>query len=76
MKRGDVYNMKLLNDNLKSNENNYSIANLYYNGGYVFNEVQPIEVDVEGDSIDLDIRIKEGVQARMNKISIVGNDRV
>lgn len=76
LKRGDVYNMKLLNDNLKSNENNYSIANLYYNNGYVFNEVQPIEVDVEGDSIDLDIRIKEGVQARMNKISIVGNDRV
>lgn len=76
MKRGDVYNMKMRDENLTDKMNNFSVANRYYNKGYVFNTVVPVETEVDGDSIDLDIRITEGIQARMNKVSIYGNDRV
>lgn len=74
MKKGDVYNMKNIDARLKSDDD--AVSNLYYNEGYVFNRVSPTEVDVEGDSIDLEIRITEGPQASINKIKIYGNTRV
>ena len=73
MNKGDVYDMTLLNKRLKSDDT--SVGNMYYNRGYVFNDVTPIE-NVDGDSIDLDIQISEGIQATMNKVAIFGNDRV
>ena len=54
MKRGDVYNQKHIKKRL--NEDEDAVANFYYNQGYVFNQVVPVEVDVDGDSIDLEIR--------------------
>ncbi|MBQ0023096.1 MAG: BamA/TamA family outer membrane protein [Prevotellaceae bacterium] len=74
MKKGDVYNMKLLNERLSSDDD--AISSQYYDEGYVFNQVNPSEVGEEGDSIDLVIRIYEGVQAAINKIKIFGNTRV
>lgn len=74
MKRGDVYNQKHIKNRLNADED--AVANFYYNQGYVFNQVVPVEVDVDGDSIDLEIRITEGVQATINKIKIYGNTRV
>ncbi len=74
MKKGDVYNMKNIDARLKSDDD--AVSNLYYNEGYVFNRVSPTEVDVDGDSIDLEIRITEGPQASINKIKIYGNTRV
>jgi len=74
MKRGDVYNQKHIDKRLSKDED--AVANYYYNEGYVFNQVVPVEVDVDGDSIDLEIRITEGVQATINKIKIYGNTRV
>ncbi len=74
MERGDVYNQKHIKKRL--NEDDDAVANFYYNEGYVFNQVNPVEVDVDGDSIDLEIRITEGVQATINKIKIYGNTRV
>ena len=74
MKRGDVYNQKHINERLNSAED--AVSNYYYNQGYVFNRVTPVEVDVDGDSIDLEVRIIEGVQAAINKIKIYGNTRV
>ena len=74
MKPGDVYNQKHLNDRLTKDED--AVSNYYYNKGYVFNRVIPVEVDVDGDSVDLEIRIIEGKQASINKIKIYGNDRV
>ena len=74
MKRGDVYNKKHLDDRLHKDDS--SITNEYYNSGYVFNQVNDVEVDVDGDSIDLEIRIYEGRQASINKIRIFGNTRV
>ena len=74
MESGDVYNQKKLNDRLSNDED--AIGNLYYNNGYVFYSLDPVEVNVTEDSIDLEMRIMEGPQATINKVNIYGNDRV
>ena len=74
MKKGDVYNQKLLEERTMSDED--AIGNLYYNNGYLFYSLEPVEVNIVGDSIDLEMRIYEGRQATINKISINGNDRL
>ena len=74
MKKGDVYNQKLLNKRLHQDDD--AIANQYYNNGYVFNRITPVETNVVGDSIDLEIRIIENKQAHLNRVNISGNDRV
>lgn len=74
MKRGDVYDQALLQKRL--NEDQDAIGKEYYNNGYVFHRIDPVEVNIENDSIDLEIRITEGQQATFNRITISGNDRV
>lgn len=74
MKSGDVYNTKKLNERMNTDDD--AVGNLYYNNGYVFCQLDPVEVNVVGDSIDLEMRIVEGPQATINHIGIYGNDRV
>ncbi|BEG99841.1 outer membrane protein assembly factor BamA [Bacteroides sedimenti] len=74
MKKGDVYNQKLLNERISSDQD--AIGNLYYNNGYLFYRLDPVEINVDNDSIDLEMRIYEGRQATINKIKINGNDRL
>ncbi len=74
MKRGDVYDQTLLDKRLHSDDD--AIGNLYYNNGYVFYNLDPVEVNIVGDSIDLEMRISEGQQATFNHVRIAGNDRV
>ncbi|MBQ8224015.1 MAG: outer membrane protein assembly factor BamA [Bacteroides sp.] len=74
MKKGDVYNQKLLEERTVSDDD--AIGNLYYNNGYLFYNLDPVEVNIVGDSIDLEMRISEGTQATISKISINGNDRL
>lgn len=74
MKSGDVYNQKLLNKRLREDDD--AIGNLYYNNGYVFYNLDPVEINVDGDSIDLEMRVQEGQQATFNHVRISGNDRV
>ncbi len=74
MEPGDVYNQKLLNKRL--NEDDDAVSNLYMDHGYLFYQLIPIERDVEGDSISLEMRMIEGPQARINNIVINGNDRL
>lgn len=74
MKKGDVYNQKQLNKRLSEDDD--AVGNLYYNNGYIFYNLQPTEVNVIGDSIDLEMRITEGQQAHLNHIRINGNDRL
>ena len=66
MKSGDVYNQKLMNERLREDED--AIGNLYYNNGYVFYNLNPVEINIEGDSIDLEMRIQEGQQATFNRV--------
>ena len=76
MKKGDVYNRVLIDKRLKGQGEQESVSTLYYNQGYVFNNVMDVERDIVGDSIDLEVRISEGIQASINKIKIYGNTRV
>lgn len=74
MKKGDVYNQKLLNNRLMQDED--AVGNLYYNNGYVFSRLEPVETNIVGDSVDLEMRIFEGPQAHISHVRISGNDRV
>ncbi|MGL5938710.1 MAG: BamA/OMP85 family outer membrane protein [Phocaeicola sp.] len=74
MKRGDVYNQKLLGERIAGDDD--AIGNFYYNQGYVFYNLDPVEVNIIGDSIDLEMRIVEGPQATINRVRINGNDRL
>ena len=75
VKKGDIYDLELINKKLNYNPTGADISSLYMDNGYLFFNVQPIEVKVEGDSIDVEMRIYEGAQATINKIIIAGNDR-
>lgn len=72
---GDVYNKELLTTNLTYNPNGYDVSSLYMDDGYLFFNADPVEVLIENDSIDLEIRIREGKQARIANVSIKGNTK-
>ena len=74
MKPGEVYNQKKLDERISTDED--AVSNIYFNNGYLFFNADPVEVDVQGDSIALEIRIQEGPQATINKVLIKGNDRL
>ena len=74
MKRGDVYNQKKLRQ--RTSEDDDAIGKMYYNNGYVMFRLEPVEANVIGDSIDLEMRIAEGPQASIDRVLIHGNDRV
>jgi len=72
---GDIYNQELLDTRLNFSQDNRDISSLYLNNGYLFFNADPTEVAVENDSIDLEIRIFEGPQATIDKVTIAGNER-
>ena len=74
MNKGDVYNQKLMNKRLTEDDD--AVGNNYWNNGYLFYNLQPTEVNIVGDSIDLEMRIFEGQQAHISKVRINGNDRL
>ncbi|MBR6691166.1 MAG: outer membrane protein assembly factor BamA [Bacteroidaceae bacterium] len=74
MKAGDVYNQNELENRLFNDED--AVKNIYFNDGYVFLRLFPVEVRVENDSVDLEIRMVEGSQATINRVTISGNDRL
>lgn len=73
IKKGDVYNQKLLDSRLYTDQN--SILSLYQDNGYLFFNITPVETQIEGDSIDLELRLYEGKQATINNVSITGNTK-
>ena len=74
MQKGDIYNQKLMNKRLKEDED--AVGNYYWNNGYLFYQLEPTEVNIVGDSIDLEMRIQEGTQAHISHVRIYGNDRL
>ena len=72
--KGSVYNQKLMDKRLSTDDD--AVSNLYYNNGYVFSHIDPVEVNVVGDSIDLEMRIYEGPQAHLSHVRIAGNTRL
>lgn len=75
MKPGDVYNQKKLMDRLVIEDD--AVMNVFYqNRGYLFSNADPVEINLEKDSVDLEIRIVEGPEATIRKVNISGNDRL
>src|SRR5690606_9808287 len=77
IKKGDVYNGVLLDKKIEdqTKPDAVDIVNTYQNSGYLFSNVNPVEVNVKNDTIDFEIRIREGKLAYFNNIYVVGNDR-
>jgi outer membrane protein insertion porin family len=73
IKKGDIYDQSVLDQRLFMNQNGRDVSSLYMDDGYLFFSVTPVEINVESDSIDLEMRIYEGKQARINNVTIVGN---
>ncbi|MCH5232781.1 MAG: outer membrane protein assembly factor BamA [Muribaculaceae bacterium] len=71
---GDVYNQPLLEKRLRTDDD--AVSNYYLDNGYLFFELVPIEENIKGDSIALQLRVMEGPQATINKVVINGNDQL
>jgi outer membrane protein insertion porin family len=75
IKKGDIYDQSQLDAKLFMNPNGNDISSLYMDDGYLFFNVSPVEIMVTDDSIDLEMRVYEGKQATVNKITVVGNTK-
>jgi len=75
IRKGDVYNQEQLDASLQFNPNGIDLMSLFVDDGYLTCTIEPIEVNAENDSIDLQIRIREGKQMNVNKVSVAGNTR-
>ena len=73
--KGDVYDEKLLNERLEFSFSGTDIKSLYMDDGYLFFQLNPVEVLVEGDSIDFEMRMNEGNQAVIRNVLVKGNDK-
>ena len=73
--KGDVYNKEMIEKKTTFNPKGADISGLYMDDGYLFFRVDDVEVAVEGDSIDIEMRIFEGDQATINRVLISGNER-
>ncbi|MBR1516707.1 MAG: outer membrane protein assembly factor BamA [Bacteroidales bacterium] len=71
--KGDPYNKSLLETNINYNPAGTDITSMYMDNGYLFFNATPVEMAVENDSIDIEIRIVEGKQARIRNVSVEGN---
>ncbi len=77
IKKGDTYNGILLKERIADDTkpDGEDLTNLYQNSGYLFSNINAVEISAENDTINFEIRINEGKLASFNKISVVGNDK-
>ncbi|MCZ2356290.1 MAG: outer membrane protein assembly factor BamA [Bacteroidia bacterium] len=75
IRRGDIYNQAQLDKKLSMDPNGTDISSLYLDDGYLFFRADPTEILVEGDSIDIEIKVYEGPQATINKVYVEGNTK-
>ncbi len=76
IKKGDVYDMVTMEKRLHGGgkQNEYDVSKLYRDNGYLFFNVTPVEINIQNDSVDVEMRISEGKPAHLNNIIINGND--
>jgi outer membrane protein insertion porin family len=72
---GDVYNQQTLETRLFMNPKGLDVTSLYQDDGYLQFQAIPVEVLVENDSIDIEIRIYEGKQFRIGRVKVIGNTK-
>lgn len=75
IKKGQVYNKELLDSKLTFNPNGTDVSSLYLDDGYLFFTVDPVEVVIDNDSVDIEMRIYEGTQVTIDRITISGNTK-
>ncbi|MBX2904198.1 MAG: BamA/TamA family outer membrane protein [Chitinophagales bacterium] len=75
IKKGEIYNQKLLDEKLFMSQNGGDLSSLYMDDGYLFFSVTPMEVKIDDDSIDVELRINEGPQATIKDVRILGNTK-
>ena len=75
IKKGDIFDQSVLDSRLFGNPNGTDISSLYLDDGYLFFNITPVEIATNNDSIDLEVRIYEGKQARLNKVAVIGNSK-
>jgi len=73
--KGDIFNQDVLDSRLFMNPNGTDISSLYLDDGYLFFQLTPTETMIEGDTINLEMRIYEGPQATVNRVTVSGNTR-
>ena len=76
IQKGDIYDIVTLEKRLHGGgkESDYDISKLYRDNGFLFFNVTPVEVNIQNDSVDVELRISEGKPAMLNEIIINGND--
>lgn len=77
IEKGDIYNLSILNKRLgkEASPEGGDISGLYMDDGYLFFRAEPVETAVYNDTIDYEIRITEGPQARIKNVTISGNEK-
>ncbi|QLE01613.1 outer membrane protein assembly factor BamA [Galbibacter sp. BG1] len=77
LSKGDVYNGVLFDKRIddQTKPDGRTITNLYQNNGYLFSQINPVEVSAKNDTIDFEIRIVEGKLAYFNNVTVSGNDK-
>ena len=76
IKKGDVYDVVTMEKRLfgGGKQSEFYISQLYRDNGYLFFQIEPVELNIEGDSVDVEMRVVEGKPATLNNIVINGND--
>ena len=75
IEKGDVYNTELMDKQLRFSDDSRDVSSLYMDEGYLFFQIDPVEMTISNDSVDIEMRIYEGPQATIDKVVITGNDR-
>ncbi len=75
IEKGDVYNSELIDRRLHGDQSGRDVSGLYLDDGYLFFNVDPVEVAIAGDSVDLEFRMFEGPQATIRKVIVEGNTK-
>lgn len=73
--RGDLFNQELFDQRIYQDPAGRDISSLYLDDGYLFFQPNVVETEVRGDTIDFEIRMREGKQARIDEVTIVGNTK-
>ena len=76
IKKGDVFDQKLLDERLYMSMNGNDISSLYMDDGYLFFQINPVETEIESQFINLEMRISEGQKAIVNNVTVIGNTKV
>ena len=76
IKEGEIFDQKLLEERLYMSRNGNDISSLYMDDGYLFFQANPVEVGLENQKINLEIRMNEGKRAIVNHVTVTGNTKV